>query len=184
MGGGAGIRITVEIDQFYVSRSRNNKRKFVVLEQPVITKWSALGYQDGMRDIAGDLLKAAVNLPEIPEHYVDWMNDYSGIKPGDRLAAWVDEYQWPETTIWRGWVRGKWQNAFPLNIPFDLTIEAYGTTKATLMVEPADRERFGYFWQDVFDYLPEMDPVIAVPVELAVDMHWRDVQVNYGVSNV
>jgi hypothetical protein len=185
MGGGAGISIEVELNQFSVTRSKNNRCHFKVLEQPVVGRWHAVGYDDGCRDLRGDLLKATVSINDIHPSEAGFLKE-NGLRPGDTLYAWIPEKQWPKKMLWRGWTRGKWQDAFPLQIPFELDIEAFGTTTAVLTIEPANPEEFNAMWEDVFDFEAQEDEPEEgqdpLPMELVSDFHWQDVKGNYCVS--
>ena len=184
MGGGAGIKIEVELDQFYVVRSRNNKRKFKVLQQPVIVRWSADGYEDGERNLRGNMLKATVTIDNIDPGDVDYLTKAWGFHPGNRLAAWVDT-EAPNRTIWRGYVRGKWQDVFPLDMDFEIHVEMFGHINATLTIDPVDREEFDRFWNDVFNFIAEAeDPgePDAMSSEQVESYHWELVEQDYCVA--
>jgi hypothetical protein len=179
MGGGAGIQITLELEQFYVARKKNRRDELKVVTFPELARWHAQGYMDGMSDIRGDMLKVKeLRLDKLEEGDAEWLTG-QGIKPGECLAAWIEERQWPHTCIFRGWIRGKWQDAFPLSIDFDLYVETLGYRRAAIVVEPADMQEFGNFWEDVFSWFPE-DP----EDEREDEIHWEDVRGNYGAREV
>jgi hypothetical protein len=181
MGGGAGIEIVVELEQFYVTRSKNNKRKFLVLQQPVISKWSAVGYMDGQRNLNGDLLKTQVIIHDIDPQDADWLHK-QGVRPGDRLAAWVEEHNWPKDMLWAGWCRGKWQDAFPRHMEFEIYVEVFGYIKATLMIEPADKVRFNSFWEDTFNFIFTEENLVEGDrcLEDVYELHHENCVANYG----
>ena len=183
MGGGAGIKIEIEMEQFYIRRSRTDRCKFLVVEQPVITRWSALGYDDGMRNISGDLLRAEVVVQPITEDEAVWLIGYASLGALERRAAWVERGNEPKRTIWRGYVRGKWQATFPLSVEMDLEVESFGSAKATLILHPADPERFNRFWEDAFNFIAEAeDPSEpdAMSEEQVDELHWELCEQNYG----
>lgn len=174
MGGGAGILVTLELEDFGVTRKRNRRDELKIVTLPELARWHAQGYMDGMSDIRGDMLKVKeLLLDKLEEGDAEWLTE-QGYKPGDCLAAWIEEEQWPRARIFRGYVRGRWRDVFPLSIDFDLWVEALGYRHATIVVEPADAQEFGNFWEDVFDWLPEEG-------ELEDEIHWEDVRENYGV---
>ena len=150
MSGGAGVRFTLRIDSFNLVTGT----KYLKAETlPDIESWDCLGYMDGMNNIRGDMLKVKKVVYELDDNDKAYLKE-EGIKP--RTILYCPSFT-VENMEWAGYVRGKWQNAFPMTLTGSTDIEYLGQCDISVVVDVADREEFAGFWMDVFDYYAETD---------------------------
>lgn len=173
MGGGAGITIDCTIDGFYFT-PRSKSAKVTVL------KWDALGYQDGMTDIRGDMLKAVVDF-ELTQEDKDYLKA-QGVKSNVHLYAGKFH---AKQMIFGGYVRGKWQSQFPLTLEGYAEFEALGEKKVWVNIKPVNKgDEFEYFWQDVFSFCAEEgltnEDGSEYTFEQQYEDHDDDNRANYG----
>jgi hypothetical protein len=175
MGGGAGITITARCDGFYFTA----RQKKAVIE---IESWDAIGYEDGMRDIRGNMLKATAYF-DIDAEDKEYLKK-NHFKLNEKL--WVSKFT-AEEMIFSGYVRGKWEKQFPLTLKGTVEFEGLGDKDITVEVKPKDKEEFGYFWDDVFNYCADPDDKDddgnEVSLESQYEWHEEDNRMNYGKEN-
>lgn len=173
MGGGAGIRISARVNGFYFTA----QHKHAAVE---IESWDALGYEDGMRDIRGDMLKATAYF-EITAEERQYLREHWGVKQGERL--WCPCFT-AEEIIFAGWVRGPWQSRFPLTIECHVDLEFLGWKEIQVEITPVNKEEFDEFWQDVFGFIAEDgltdDDGREITLEEQYEWHDYDNRGNYG----
>jgi len=170
VGGGAGIKFTIEPEDYYVAVGRTGVIRPV--GKPVITKFSAEGYQDGMGDVRGDLfIVKEVVFDKVEPKYIKELR-----KNGQLLVSWHNWCDWPSKMVWGGYVRGPWKSLFPMIFDDELvSLELYGDLKATIVLAPG--KEFGYWFEDVFG-------LVDCPKDERPEIWWyfwnEDLRANYG----
>ena len=142
MGGGAGIFIELELESFPLTVK---KGKFVPARKPEIYSWSALGYMDGMNNIAPHLLKiTSVDIEDLvgDPSKADLTGDWAyARKDGQNLKALVSG----------GQLRTRWPEWFPLTLSGNMHIDYYGDLQVSVTVRPRQKEVFGTWYKRVFE---------------------------------
>lgn len=155
MGGGAGVTWTVEFE-YHTYPMRwdpiNSRLTMQKHSEPKIDRFNAQGYQDGMNDVRGDMLKVNELTIDIPEKDYKWLLDAMANNENHLfdVSFEYEGHKWFETMTWGGYVRGKIEDIFPLDLQAQVTVEGVGDYTADLTVEPVDMEDFKYWYEDVF----------------------------------
>lgn len=176
MGGGAGIKFDVQLDEFtFTLRTWGDRQA-----KTTVLQWDALGYEDGMANVSGSLLKAKV-LFTLTRDEQRWLKE-RGATVRDHLT--VSRFT-ASTVLWCRYVRGRWQEEFPLELKGEAEFEFLGLKRVTVVIAPSDQEEFRYFWEDVFEWTPDPeekdDAGRLVPTDLQCEWHDNDNRANYQV---
>lgn len=175
MGGGAGIKITARMFGFYFTL--RNKHATCGVES-----WDAHGYMDGMNNVRGDLLKATAHF-ELTAEEKKYVREKWGATSNEKL--YCSRFT-ASGMVFAGWVRGRWQDAFPLTLKGYADFEFLGDKEITVEIAPADKNEFGNFWYDVFEFSADQDIVDddgkPISIETQYEWHEDDNQVNYGYA--
>ena len=144
MGGGAGIVFEVKLEAVPL---KWDGKKWQVTETPEIESWRAEDYMNAMGNIHPGLLKvlsfdiAETDAdPDAAEH----ATNYHG----------GDVYTDPctlEGMVFGGYMRGPWEEMFPMELTGTVHIQYYGNVQGVLTVKARNKRQFGAFYRGLFE---------------------------------
>jgi predicted RNA-binding protein with TRAM domain len=202
-GGGAGINFKIKskdievpskvypevelelVDGKYKITKKNDLDKNAV--DVTIDEFSALGYQDGMTNVRGDILKAWLQFED--EEFIRIVEENLSDKP-KYVRITLDEIEDDfDETLWAGYVRGKLTKGMTLDdedIGTYWNIESKNTPEEDYQTEITSEyiqsvmtieftEDAVYWYQDVFLNRPDSDN------EEDYEIHNEDLRTNWGV---
>lgn len=193
-GGGAGIRFKINefsgfIKPFRISGNAdkwNESSLPDIMKSMVIDSFDAIGYQDGMENVSGEVVfsKVEADRNEIYDAIMGMISDNisdetfaEALKKGE-VNVEINPEKSSESIMFGGYARGSlkkgdvidfkhqfevvldWNHYFDTQ-SFDFTI--YGTLS----------EKGEYWYEDVFEYIPKDDE--------DYESHWNDVRYEYGL---
>jgi len=171
MSGGAGIKVTVELKWFLV---KYTGRRLVA--NPVSAKsFSLEGWMDGARNLRGDLLRIEVEPIITDSEYRAELKSLD-IEKGSQLDCEIESGE-VHCYIFSGYVRGNWENEFPLYIETTAYAHGFGEVPICVKVEPANKSEFGDMWKDIFE--TDIDPE-DTDFDAQVEAWRSDLRDNYG----
>lgn len=170
MGAGSGIEFKMKVNGFLVKVNKNGFR--ITGKVPTIESFSAYDYMYGMKSVRGDLLKVVGVKVESEPDDAEWLKNRGHnlntdcFDVGDFEAKeWMFEGYTRPANTWKAWM--------PFTVKGTAYVESIGEREVYITVKPADKDEFGYWFSDVFEFTPDEDDEDG-------DYQAENNQVNYG----
>lgn len=211
-GGGAGIEFKItDLGMPFPNKCKAIVKggkvvKMTSLKKPVILKFDAQGYADGMFDVKGSLLK--VTEFDYDEAYIKNKIENIVATAGEDDAVVDVELDYCEvkpTMIFGGYIRGKVEKGFLFDFDADMSVNLYikygsGDFDDSESLQPEctlfarATQEMEYFYQDVFGHYYPSDEEVEEFLRdnehlegrnkdeikaMLTDMHYEDAEMNY-----
>lgn len=179
MGGGAGVNFTVRIDGFHFTVLND---KVNPINPLTINSWDCEGYMDGMLVIRGNMLTVKSLQYDLDDNDKSYL-EQEQVESDTMLYCSSFKV---ENMEWGGYMRGKWQDAFPMYLRGRAELEYLGEVEISIEIDVADREEFEEFWQDIFESYADEDAIDEDGNKIGFETQYEwmnfDNRVNYGTE--
>jgi len=162
-GGGAGINFKWDVDmtRTYAIAKFDGRRWICELhgDLPSMDKFDAIGYDDGQRNVNGNKMLKFKSID------VDWYKvekellyqteddiEDGTITKGDTIEVDIDRYDWEDTMLFKGYVRGKIKQNDVFNVEGNATAYTdYGSYRINIAIDFKATKDMEYWYEDVFE---------------------------------